>query len=144
MYSATFDYYSLLNGPISTVIIYRRKRDFMPSIMQNHNNGISRRPLERIVGSSLLLSLSLVRYRRDPGGRESHQLQLEINRRQMQRSPAGLVATGDRFLTPRNPPRTIRCFLQIQNDTRARWISEFVLVPSYDAFVARADWHRRY
>lgn len=63
--------------------------------------------------------------KRSRAGRESHQLWLEINRRQMERSPAGIVATGDRFLIPRSAPRgQYDCFRQIQNDTRVRtWLS---------------------
>lgn len=53
-------------------------------------------------------------------GGKSHQLRLEINRRQMRRVPTGLPAGSPIFLTPRTSRRQYDCFQQIQNDTRAQ------------------------
>lgn len=82
--------------------------------MQNHNNR------DLVVHSR---TSRLGPRREEVPGAVSHQLRLEINRRQMRRSPAGPIAAGDRFLfRPSANPLPIKydCFLQIQNDTRAR------------------------
>jgi len=86
--------------------------DFVLSIMQNHNN-------DGIVHSKVGRFLSSGPEEVPKRAKESHQLRLKINRRQMRRSPAGLIATGDRFLNfP--PPANNDCFRQIQSDTWAQ------------------------
>lgn len=129
-------------GSIGVVIIYREERDFVPPIMQNHNNNTA---IAQSTRESRFFSFVGPR-RGAREGRESHQLRLEINRRQMRRSPAGPVAAGDRILTPRSPPRgQYDCFQQIQNDTRAPGYDRHTLTrqfPIRSRFIATSlRWH---
>jgi hypothetical protein len=80
-----------------SLVIYRRERDCVPPLLCKITTTTtgSPRPLERNVGPT----------ERPREGRESHQLRLEINRRQMRRSPAGPRSRRvSDFSPPRSPP----------------------------------------
>lgn len=95
-------------------------------IMQNHNNnGAASSTRESRAGSSRRAP------KRSRLGRVSHQLRLEINRRQMERSPAGL--DGWPISHPSlNPPRTIRLFSA--NTKRYTSRSVIVILEDYANF----------
>jgi len=102
----TVDYYGSIDGTGDRCRrnLSSRARPRAPAIMQNHNNN----------GVAAVHSRGTSGPRRGPGKgppRESHQLRLEINRRQMRRWPAGPRSRRvSDFSPPRSPLRTMRLF----------------------------------